>query len=129
MPYLAKLKSLEADARAVFLAASTLRPKTYFDTNAIACFESKNDKSKWPISVRVHSHRLSHNVKIAKQTGNYLIWADSVEKFSADGKRLALTDAGDAIKEPNFAKAMEDAGVLGLFSSPEWMGGDAPVQG
>uniref|UniRef100_A0A914W357 leucine--tRNA ligase n=1 Tax=Plectus sambesii TaxID=2011161 RepID=A0A914W357_9BILA len=93
---------------------------TYLLFNHVAVW--KNDPSKWPVSLRANGHLLLNNEKMAKQTGNFLTLADGVEKFSADGMRLALADAGDAVEDANFVEAMADAGVLRLYNFLEWVG-------
>ena len=38
--------------------------------------------------------------------------SDAIDKFSADGMRLALADSGDSVEDANFVEAMADAGIL-----------------
>ncbi len=40
--------------------------------------------------------------------------SDAIDKFSADGMRLALADSGDSVEDANFVEAMADAGILRL---------------
>jgi leucyl-tRNA synthetase len=49
---------------------------------------------------------------MSKSTGNFLTLSDAINKFSADGMRLALADAGDSVEDANFVEAMADAGIL-----------------
>lgn len=49
---------------------------------------------------------------MSKSTGNFLTLAEAIDKFSADGTRLALADAGDSVEDANFVEAMADAGIL-----------------
>ena len=46
---------------------------------------------------------------------------DAVERFTADGTRLALADAGDMLEDANFMSEMADAGLLRLHSQLEWI--------
>lgn len=68
---------------------------------------------------------------MSKQTGNFLTLAEGVGKYSADGMRLALADAGDSINDANFDEAMAEAGVLRLYNLLDWVaevtGHDASV--
>ena len=57
---------------------------------------------------------------MSKSEGNFLTLADAVTKFSADGTRLCLADAGDAIDDANFVESMADAGILRLYNFIEW---------
>lgn len=58
---------------------------------------------------------------MSKSTGNFMTMMDSVERFSADGTRLALADAGDTLEDANFMFDMVDAGLLRLYSQIEWV--------
>jgi leucyl-tRNA synthetase len=58
---------------------------------------------------------------MAKSTGNFLTLKDSVNRFSADGTRLALADAGDTLEDANFVFEMADAGLLRLYAQIEWI--------
>jgi len=46
---------------------------------------------------------------------------DAVNKFSADGMRFCLADAGDSIEDANFVESMADAGILRLYTFIEWV--------
>lgn len=58
---------------------------------------------------------------MSKSTGNFLTLRDSINRFSADGTRLALADAGDTVEDANFVFDMADGGLLRLFSQLEWI--------
>ena len=58
---------------------------------------------------------------MSKSTGNFLTLKDAVNRFSADGTRLALADAGDTLEDANFVFEMADAGLLRLYSQIEWV--------
>jgi len=57
---------------------------------------------------------------MSKSTGNFLTLRQAVDKFSADGMRLSLADAGDTMEDANFVEKMADAGILRLFTFLEW---------
>jgi len=48
---------------------------------------------------------------MSKSDGNFMTLEDAVNKFSADGMRLCLADAGDSIEDANFVENMADAGI------------------
>ncbi|EMP40904.1 Leucyl-tRNA synthetase, cytoplasmic [Chelonia mydas] len=60
-------------------------------------------------------------LQMSKSTGNFLTLSQAVDKFSADGMRLALADAGDTVEDANFVEAMADAGILRLYTWVEWV--------
>ena len=60
-------------------------------------------------------------VKMSKSTGNFITLSDAIERFSADGTRLALADAGDTLEDANFVLDVADAGLLRLHSQIEWV--------
>ena len=60
-------------------------------------------------------------VKMSKFTGNFITLSDAIERFSADGTRLALADAGDTLEDANFVLDVADAGLLRLHSQIEWV--------
>ena len=67
---------------------------------------------RWPQAIRANGHLWLNSEKMSKSTGNFLTLADAIDKFSADGMRLALADAGDSVEDANFVEAMADAGIL-----------------
>lgn len=87
---------------------------TYYLYNHVAMWE--NDKSKWPQSVRANGHLLLNGEKMSKSTGNFLTLTDAIEKYSADGMRLALADAGDSVEDANFVDKTADGAVLRLYN-------------
>lgn len=58
---------------------------------------------------------------MSKSEGNFLTLTEAVEKFSADGMRLCLADAGDSVEDANFVENMADAGILRLYNFIEWV--------
>ncbi|KAJ8911845.1 hypothetical protein NQ315_003323 [Exocentrus adspersus] len=92
---------------------------TYFIYNHCAIWP--NDESKWPKSIRANGHLLLNSAKMSKSEGNFLTLAEAINKFSADGMRLCLADAGDSIEDANFVENMADAGILRLYTYIEWV--------
>merc|ERR1712048_889745 len=71
----------------------------------------------WPKSIRSNGHLLLNGEKMAKSTGNFLTLTDAIDKFTADGMRLALADAGDSWGEDaNFVESDADAALLRLYN-------------
>ncbi|XP_042902350.2 leucine--tRNA ligase, cytoplasmic [Parasteatoda tepidariorum] len=92
---------------------------TYFIYNHCAMWPNQTDK--WPKGIRANGHLLLNSEKMSKSTGNFLTLSEAIEKYSADGMRLSLADAGDGIEDANFVENMADAGVLRLYSFLEWV--------
>ena len=59
-------------------------------------------------------------LKMSKSTGNFITLSEAVARFSADGTRLSLADAGDTLDDANFVFEMADGGLLRLYSQIEW---------
>ncbi|EEC05400.1 leucyl-tRNA synthetase, putative [Ixodes scapularis] len=85
------------------------------------CAMWPSEPQKWVRGMRANGHLLLNSEKMSKSTGNFLTLADALDKFSADGMRLALADAGDGIEDANFVETMADAGILRLYSFLEWV--------
>ncbi|KAK7143985.1 hypothetical protein R3I93_014980 [Phoxinus phoxinus] len=92
---------------------------SYYLYNHVAMWPK--DSGKWPQAVRANGHLLLNSEKMSKSTGNFLNLTQAIDKFSADGMRLALADAGDTVEDANFVEAMADAGILRLFTWVEWV--------
>ncbi|MEE6479503.1 hypothetical protein FKM82_012270 [Ascaphus truei] len=92
---------------------------SYYLYNHVAMWPE--DSGKWPVAVRSNGHLLLNSEKMSKSTGNFLTLSEAVDKFSADGMRLALADAGDTVEDANFVEAMADAGILRLYTWVEWV--------
>uniref|UniRef100_W5MWP8 Leucine--tRNA ligase, cytoplasmic n=1 Tax=Lepisosteus oculatus TaxID=7918 RepID=W5MWP8_LEPOC len=92
---------------------------SYYLYNHVAMWPE--DSGKWPVAVRANGHLLLNSEKMSKSTGNFLTLIQAVNKFSADGMRLALADAGDTVEDANFVEAMADAGILRLYTWVEWV--------
>ncbi|XP_071786614.1 leucine--tRNA ligase, cytoplasmic-like [Asterias amurensis] len=92
---------------------------TYFLYNHCAVWPKEPER--WPAAIRTNGHLMLNNEKMSKSTGNFLTLAGALEKFSADGMRLALADAGDqAVEDANFIESLADAGILRLYTFLEW---------
>ncbi|XP_048523104.1 leucine--tRNA ligase, cytoplasmic [Dendroctonus ponderosae] len=92
---------------------------TYFIYNHCAIW--LEDASKWPKSIRANGHLLLNSAKMSKSDGNFLSLKEALTKFSADGMRLCLADAGDSVEDANFVEATADAGILRLYTFIEWV--------
>ncbi|XP_056140550.1 leucine--tRNA ligase, cytoplasmic-like [Lampris incognitus] len=92
---------------------------SYYLYNHVAMWS--NDNGKWPQAVRANGHLLLNSEKMSKSTGNFLSLRQAIDKFSADGMRLALADAGDTVEDANFVETMADAGILRLYTWVEWV--------
>uniref|UniRef100_A0A182QC67 leucine--tRNA ligase n=1 Tax=Anopheles farauti TaxID=69004 RepID=A0A182QC67_9DIPT len=92
---------------------------TFFLYNHVAIWPQ--EPSKWPKGVRCNGHLLLNSAKMSKSDGNFLTLYESIAKFSADGTRLCLADAGDSIEDANFVVANADAGILRLYTFIEWV--------
>jgi len=69
---------------------------------------------------------------MSKSTGNFLSLVgkrafvllinvvDAIDKFSADGMRFGLADAGDSLEDANFTTEGADAAVLRLYTQMKW---------
>ncbi|KAI6647292.1 hypothetical protein LOD99_12289 [Oopsacas minuta] len=95
---------------------------TYYLFNHVSVWPDKQaHKSMWPRAVRANGHILLNNEKMSKHTGNFMTLLEGVERFSADGMRLALASAGDTLEDANFIIEMANAGLLKLHTHLEWM--------
>ncbi|KAG8008559.1 Leucine--tRNA ligase, partial [Nibea albiflora] len=92
---------------------------SYYLYNHVAMWPK--DNGKWPQAVRANGHLLLNSEKMSKSTGNFLTLTQAIDKFSADGMRLALADAGDTVEDANFVETMADAGILRLYTWVEWV--------
>merc|ERR1719508_342862 len=77
--------------------------------------------NNWIRGIRANGHLLLNSEKMSKSTGNFLTLSDAIDKFSADGMRLALADAGDTVEDANFLTSSADAGILRLYTLIEWV--------
>ncbi|CAF1142501.1 unnamed protein product, partial [Didymodactylos carnosus] len=93
---------------------------TYALYNHCAMWPNEND-NKWPKAFRSNGHLLLNAEKMSKSTGNFLTLVQAVEKFSADGMRLTLADAGDTVEDANFDEKMAEAQLLRLYTFVDWV--------
>ncbi len=80
-----------------------------------------NEKDKWPKGIRANGHLLLNSEKMSKSTGNFMTLQEAISRYSADGMRLALADAGDSVEDANFEHSTADAGMLRLYTFIEWV--------
>ncbi|KAK9875815.1 hypothetical protein WA026_009601 [Henosepilachna vigintioctopunctata] len=92
---------------------------TYFIYNHCAIWPE--DESKWPKGIRANGHLMLNSAKMSKSEGNFLTLSEAVDKFSADGMRLCLADAGDSVEDANFVETTADAAILRLYTFIEWV--------
>lgn len=57
---------------------------------------------------------------MSKSTGNFLTLTEAIKKYSADGMRITLADAGDSVEDANFVESVAEANLLRLFAFYEW---------
>ncbi|CAG8590245.1 13400_t:CDS:2 [Dentiscutata heterogama] len=89
---------------------------TFFIYNHVAMFP----EHLWPRGVRSNGHLQINGEKMSKSRGNFMIVAESVEKYGADATRVTLADAGDSIEDANFEESTANAAILRLFTLKEW---------
>ena len=92
---------------------------TYYLYNHVAIWPK--EPKMWPQSIHANGHLLINNEKMSKSTGNFMTLSESITKFSADGMRLALADAGDNIEDANFLEKVADTAILRIFTFVEWV--------
>lgn len=85
------------------------------------CAMWPNEEDKWPKGIRANGHLMLNSAKMSKSEGNFLTLSESIEKFSADGMRLTLADAGDSVEDANFVESTADAAILRLYTFIEWV--------
>ncbi|XP_072941496.1 leucine--tRNA ligase, cytoplasmic isoform X2 [Epargyreus clarus] len=92
---------------------------TFYIYNHCAMWEKEEDK--WPQGIRANGHLMLNSAKMSKSEGNFLTLSESLDKFSADGMRLTLADAGDSVEDANFVETTADAAILRLYTFIEWV--------
>jgi leucyl-tRNA synthetase len=90
---------------------------TFFLYNHVALFP----KERCPQSVRLNGRVIFNSEKVTRALGNYHTLRDAMAKYSVDGVRFALADAGDAVEDANFLEATANVAVLRLHSQIEWI--------
>uniref|UniRef100_A0AC34G1R0 Methionyl/Valyl/Leucyl/Isoleucyl-tRNA synthetase anticodon-binding domain-containing protein n=1 Tax=Panagrolaimus sp. ES5 TaxID=591445 RepID=A0AC34G1R0_9BILA len=66
------------------------------------------------------TYMIFNHVAMSKSTGNFMTLYEAIERFSADGMRLTLADAGDGTEDANFTIASADANIKRLYTLIEW---------
>lgn len=92
---------------------------TYAMFNHTAMWDKEPER--WIRGIRANGLLLLNSEKMSKSTGNFMTLIESIEKFSADGTRFTLADAGDSIEDANFVESTADAAILRLFTFVEWV--------
>lgn len=92
---------------------------TFYLYNHVAMWP--NEPNLWPRGVRCNGHLMLNSAKMSKSDGNFLTLTEAIGKFSSDGTRLCLADAGDSIEDANFVESSADAGILRLYTFIEWV--------
>jgi leucyl-tRNA synthetase len=87
--------------------------------NHVAMWPDQPDK--WPRTMRTNGHTLLNGEKMSKSTGNFMTLYDAIERFSADGMRFALADAGDSLEDANFTDKTADSAILRLYAQLQWL--------
>ncbi|XP_069996006.1 leucine--tRNA ligase, cytoplasmic [Penaeus vannamei] len=90
---------------------------TYFLYNHTAMWPTQ--PNNWPKGVRANGHLLLNSEKMSKSTGNFLTLTDALDRYGADGMRLALANSGDSVEDANFETQVADSGVLRLWTFVE----------
>lgn len=91
---------------------------TYYLYNHCAIWQ--DEPNKWPRTIRANGHLMLNSAKMSKSTGNFLTLTDAILKYSADGMRMTLADAGDSVEDANFEEKVADANLLTLYAFYEW---------
>ena len=84
--------------------------------------------SRWPQAIRANGHLLLNSEKMSKSTGNFLTLSDAIDKFSADGMRLALADSGDSVEDANYNISLISLSALNNNMLMGELNGDKFVQ-
>ncbi len=66
---------------------------------------------------------------MSKNTGNFITVRNSIDKFTADGTRLALANAGDTLEDANFVYKMVESDLLRIYALLEWINVRASLRG
>ena len=83
---------------------------TFSIYNHVALFPEEH----WPRGFRSNGHMMINAEKMSKSTGNFLSVRQAIAKYSSDGVRFALADAGDAVEDANFSEETADRAILKL---------------
>eukprot|EP01129_Flabellula_baltica_P002677 TRINITY_DN1249_c0_g1_i1.p1 TRINITY_DN1249_c0_g1~~TRINITY_DN1249_c0_g1_i1.p1 ORF type:complete len:1041 (-),score=299.21 TRINITY_DN1249_c0_g1_i1:37-3159(-) len=78
-------------------------------------------KEFWPKSIRANGHLILNAVKMSKGKGIFITLKDAVNRYSADGMRFTLADAGDQIEDANFMSETADSVIKKLWHLIDWI--------
>ena len=90
---------------------------TYFLYNHCAMWPDK--PQMWPQGIRANGHLMLNSEKMSKSTGNFMTLSEAMQRYGADGMRLALANSGDSIEDANFETSVADSAVLRLWTLVE----------
>jgi len=85
---------------------------TMFLYNHAAIWE--NDSSKWPRSIYCNGHILINGEKMSKSAGNFVTMNEAIQRYTADGARMAFADSGDSLDDANFVTDIAEGMILKL---------------
>jgi len=85
------------------------------------CHTAVFPQEHWPKGIRANGFMLLNGAKMSKSEGNFMTLVESVEKYSSDGTRFALADAGDSLDDANFLAATADGAILRLYAQIKWI--------
>ena len=86
--------------------------------NHSAIWDSKPEL--WPRSYFTNGHVLVNNEKMSKSKGTFIMMTEACAKYSTDGMRLALADAGDTNEDSNFSEDTANRSILRLTTLKSW---------
>ncbi|CAF3726768.1 unnamed protein product [Adineta steineri] len=92
---------------------------TYSLYNHVAIWPNQ-EENRCPKAFRANGHLFLNGEKMSKSTGNFMTLIEAVERFSADGMRLNLADAGDSIENANSDGKNAEAQLLRLYTFIQW---------
>lgn len=78
-------------------------------------------KQFWPTGVKAGGWLNLNNDKMSKRTGNFITLKDAIRRYSADGMRFALSEAGDTLADSNFTTENADNAILRIHTQVEWI--------
>ena len=82
---------------------------SFFIFNHVATW-AKNSEY-WPRGLRANGFLQMNGEKMSKSKGTFLTSAEAIDRYSADGLRLALTDAGDGSADANLNIEVANASI------------------
>jgi len=74
---------------------------------------------RMPQAYFTNGHVMVDGEKMSKSRGNFIILEEAVARWSADGVRFGLADAGDTMDDGNFEGNVADNGVLRLTTEED----------